>query len=133
MRSVPPTGFKGLLERFAHTGIRWLDTPFGRQVVAEEDRRLLEQCGFVDTRTRALFLLARLPGALQVAPLGYDLSAVLTPILSGVTGLIRPVLKPIFKLLDTILVPTLSLLGVQVGTATVHNMSLTCGVSQLVN
>ncbi|MFM0242694.1 TadG family pilus assembly protein [Paraburkholderia phytofirmans] len=78
-------------------------------------------------------LLAALPGALQVAPLGIDLSAVLTPILSGVTGLLKPVLKPIFQLLDAVLVPTLSLLGVQVGTATVHNMSLTCGVSQLVN
>lgn len=63
-RSAPPAGFKGLLERCAHTGIRWLDTPFGRLVVAEEDRRLLEQCGFVDTRTRGLFLLARLLGAL---------------------------------------------------------------------
>ncbi|SOE71884.1 tight adherence protein C [Burkholderia sp. OK233] len=64
LRNVQPKGFKGLLERFAHTGIRWLDTPFGRQVVAEEDRRLLEQCGFVDTRTRGLFLVARLAGAL---------------------------------------------------------------------
>ncbi|MFM0025853.1 type II secretion system F family protein [Paraburkholderia madseniana] len=64
LRNVRPKGFKGLLERFAHTGIRWLDTPFGRQVVAEEDRRLLEQCGFVDTRTRGLFLVARLAGAL---------------------------------------------------------------------
>ncbi|AXL53401.1 Flp pilus assembly protein TadC [Paraburkholderia caffeinilytica] len=64
LRNVQLKGFKGLLERFAHTGIRWLDTPFGRQVVAEEDRRLLEQCGFVDTRTRGLFLVARLVGAL---------------------------------------------------------------------
>jgi tight adherence protein C len=63
-RGARPTGFKGLLERFAHTGIRWLDTPIGRQVVAEEDRRLLEQCGFVDTRTRGLFLVARLLGTL---------------------------------------------------------------------
>jgi tight adherence protein C len=52
-----------LLEHFAHAGIRWLDTPFGRQVVAEEDRRLLEQCGFVDARTRGLFLIGRLTGA----------------------------------------------------------------------
>ncbi len=63
-RSARPTGLKGLLERFAHAGIRWLDTPLGRQIVAEEDRRLLEQCGFVDTRTRGLFLVARLLGAL---------------------------------------------------------------------
>lgn len=55
-----PKGFKGVLDHLAHKGIRWLDTPFGRLVVAEEDRRLLEQCGFVDTRTRGLFLMARL-------------------------------------------------------------------------
>ncbi|MFM0394099.1 type II secretion system F family protein [Paraburkholderia phytofirmans] len=75
VRSAPPTGFKGLLERFAHTGIRWLDTPFGRQVVAEEDRRLLEQCGFVDTRTRGLFLLARLFGALVLPVLAGTLAS----------------------------------------------------------
>ncbi|EIF31567.1 Flp pilus assembly protein TadC [Burkholderia sp. Ch1-1] len=73
-RSVQPTGLKGLLERFAHTGIRWLDTPFGRQIVAEEDRRLLEQCGFVDTRTRGLFLVARLVGALVLPVLAGTLT-----------------------------------------------------------
>ncbi|MCC8391173.1 type II secretion system F family protein [Paraburkholderia sp. MMS20-SJTR3] len=67
-RAARPQGFKGLLERFAHTGMRWLDTPFGRQVVAQEERRLLEQCGFVDTRSRGLFLIARLAGML-VLPL----------------------------------------------------------------
>lgn len=63
-RPVRPKGAKALLEHFAHAGIRWLDTPLGRQIVAEEDRRLLEQCGFVDARTRSLFLIARLAGAL---------------------------------------------------------------------
>ena len=74
-RSAQPTGFKGLLERFAHTGIRWLDTPVGRQVVAEEDRRLLEQCGFVDTRTRGLFLITRLMGALLLPVLAGTLAS----------------------------------------------------------
>ncbi|OAJ56207.1 hypothetical protein A6V36_06700 [Paraburkholderia ginsengiterrae] len=79
-------------------------------------------------------LLAALPTALQISVFGsYDLSALLTPILSLVTITLTPILQAVFSLLDTILVPTLSLLGVQVGTATVHNMSLTCGVSQLVN
>ena len=40
-KSSPASGMKVLVERFAHTGIRWLDTPFGRQLVADEDRRLL--------------------------------------------------------------------------------------------
>ncbi|MFL9867107.1 type II secretion system F family protein [Paraburkholderia fungorum] len=65
---VPASGMKGMLERFAHTGIRWLDTPIGRHIVAEEDRRLLEQCGFVDVRSRGLFLIARIAGAI-VLPL----------------------------------------------------------------
>ncbi|MEZ0605385.1 type II secretion system F family protein [Paraburkholderia sp. IW21] len=73
-RRAQPEGFKGVLERFAHTGIRWLDTPLGRQIVAEEDRRLLEQCGFVDTRTRGLFLVARLVGALGLPALAGTLA-----------------------------------------------------------
>ncbi|CAB3723215.1 hypothetical protein LMG22037_04944 [Paraburkholderia phenoliruptrix] len=61
-------GMKSFLERCADAGIRWLDTSVGRQVVAEEDRRLLEQCGFVDARARGLFLIARVAGAI-VLPL----------------------------------------------------------------
>ncbi len=57
-----------LLERLAAVGMHWLDTPFGQYVVANEDRRLLEQCGYVDARTRGLFLSARLACAL-VLPL----------------------------------------------------------------
>lgn len=49
-----------MLERLSAAGMRWLDTGFGKHIVAEEDRRLLEQCGYVDTRTRGLFLSARI-------------------------------------------------------------------------
>jgi tight adherence protein C len=49
-----------LFDRFARTGARWLDTPLGRQAVAAEDRRLLDQCGFVDANARGLFLVLRL-------------------------------------------------------------------------
>ncbi|MFL9907107.1 type II secretion system F family protein [Paraburkholderia sp. RL17-337-BIB-A] len=68
-------GTKALLEHLAHAGIRWLDTPFGRQIVADEDRRLLEQCGFVDARTRGLFLIARLAGALVLCLLAVLLAS----------------------------------------------------------
>ncbi|MFM0501711.1 TadG family pilus assembly protein [Paraburkholderia caffeinilytica] len=80
-------------------------------------------------------LLNALPGALDISLLNnlIDISSLLQPILTAVTGILTPLLQPVFNLLDTVLVPTLALLGVQVGTATVHNMSLTCGVSQLVN
>ncbi|SOE71893.1 Uncharacterized membrane protein [Burkholderia sp. OK233] len=80
-------------------------------------------------------LLNALPGALDISLLNnlIDISSLLHSILTAVAGALTPLLQPVFNLLDTVLVPTLSLLGVQVGTATVHNMSLTCGVSQLVN
>ncbi|MFM0740519.1 TadG family pilus assembly protein [Paraburkholderia xenovorans] len=80
-------------------------------------------------------LLANLPNTLQVSLLNnsIDISTLLTPILLLVGPALTALLQPVFALLDAIVVPTLSLLGVQVGTATVHNMSLTCGVSQLVN
>ncbi|MDN7852525.1 type II secretion system F family protein [Burkholderia seminalis] len=47
------------LDRLSAAGVRWLDTGLGKYAVAEEDRRLLEQCGYVDARTRGLFLSAR--------------------------------------------------------------------------
>ncbi|MFM0044259.1 type II secretion system F family protein [Paraburkholderia sediminicola] len=75
VRPARPKNSKALLEHFAHAGIRWLDTPFGHQIVAEEDRRLLEQCGFVDARTRGLFLIARLGGALVLCLLAVLLAS----------------------------------------------------------
>ncbi|SIT36469.1 Type II secretion system F domain protein [Paraburkholderia piptadeniae] len=67
-----------LLERASRAGMRWLDSPLGRHVVADEDRRLLEQCGFVDARARGLFLFARIGGALllplaALALMGFEL------------------------------------------------------------
>nr|WP_179705295.1 TadG family pilus assembly protein [Paraburkholderia bryophila] len=80
-------------------------------------------------------LLGSLGNILNVSLLNnlINISSLLTPIVNAVTGALTPLLQPVFALLDTIVVPTLSLLGIQIGTATVHNMSLTCGVPQLVN
>jgi len=58
------TRMSALLERLSATGMRWLDTRVGQYAVANEDRRLLEQCGYLDARTRGLFLSARLACAL---------------------------------------------------------------------
>ncbi|WP_174962539.1 MULTISPECIES: type II secretion system F family protein [Burkholderia] len=52
------------LDRLSSTGMRWLDTGFGKYIVAEEDRRLLEQCGYIDARTRGLFLSVRIACAI---------------------------------------------------------------------
>lgn len=38
----------------------WLETPLGRQLVTEDDRRLLDQCGVNDNRGKSLFFIARL-------------------------------------------------------------------------
>jgi tight adherence protein C len=68
----PPKRFQRLataLSSIGQAGVRWLDTPLGKQIVANEDRRVLDQCGFVDARARGLFLIARLlcAGALPLA------------------------------------------------------------------
>ncbi|WP_116137355.1 type II secretion system F family protein [Trinickia diaoshuihuensis] len=55
--------------RCGQAGARWLETPLGRQVVAAEDRRLLEQCGFVDINARGFFLLSRLVCAAAAPPI----------------------------------------------------------------
>jgi len=44
---------------------------------------------------------------------------------------VLPLLTPIFNALDTVLMPVLQLLGAQIGVSTVHDLSLTCGQSQL--
>ncbi|MDN7178954.1 type II secretion system F family protein [Caballeronia sp. SEWSISQ10-4 2] len=58
----------GRLLRLADTLSRaaagWLDTPFGAIVVAPEDRRLLDRCGFLDANARARFFAARIGCAL---------------------------------------------------------------------
>ncbi|WP_106313955.1 TadG family pilus assembly protein [Paraburkholderia sp. BL18I3N2] len=86
-----------------------------------------------DASTLTAQLLKMLPNTLQVTALGLNLTDVIQPLLSALAPVLSAALQPVFALLDAVLVPTLALLGVQVGTATVHNMSLTCGVSQLVN
>ncbi|WP_080408378.1 TadG family pilus assembly protein [Burkholderia ubonensis] len=54
----------------------------------------------------------------------------LGPLLNAIGSL---VLQPVLSALDAVLVPILGLLGVQVGQATVHQISLTCNAAQLVN
>lgn len=60
-----------------------------------------------------------------VIPLTIPVSS-LTPILSAI-------LSPVLAALDSVLMPLLSVLGVQVGAATVHQISLTCNAPQIVN
>jgi tight adherence protein C len=57
-----------LIDSLSHGSLKWLDMPIGMRIVAAEDRRLLERCGFTDARARARFFLARIAGAV-VLPL----------------------------------------------------------------
>jgi tight adherence protein C len=52
-----------LINSLSHASVKWLDMPIGTKIVAAEDRRLLERCGFTDARARAHFFSARIVGA----------------------------------------------------------------------
>lgn len=54
------------LDRLAYEASSWLDTKWGQQLVAQEDRALLVQCGFQTGLSRAYFLLARIGCSLLV-------------------------------------------------------------------
>ncbi|SOE66436.1 Uncharacterized membrane protein [Burkholderia sp. D7] len=70
------------------------------------------------------------PNGLTVSVIGIQLGlgALVGQLLVSV---LVPLLTPIFNALDAILDPILQLLGAQVGVSTVHDLSLTCGQSQL--
>jgi uncharacterized membrane protein len=71
------------------------------------------------------------PHALTATLLGVPISV------SGIAGpilsLLTPALTSLLSQLDTVFIPVLQLLGAQVGISTIHDQSLTCGVSQLVD
>ncbi|WP_321805063.1 TadG family pilus assembly protein [Burkholderia sp. BCC1993] len=61
-------------------------------------------------------------------------SVTITPdFLSSLLSVLTTVLSPLLSALDGIIGPLLDLLGVQLGAATVHQMSLTCGAAQTVS
>jgi hypothetical protein len=71
-------------------------------------------------------------GSILGGTLGVILDSVLTPLTSVLTGITSLLLQPLLTSLDTLIVPLLQLLGVQIGIATVHAISLQCGEAQLV-
>jgi uncharacterized membrane protein len=86
--------------------------------------------GVLSNATMGLATQLSAPNGLTVSVLGIQL-----PLGSSVgqilANFVVPLLTPIFNALDTILGPVLQLLGAQIGVSTVHNISLTCGQSQL--
>jgi uncharacterized membrane protein len=63
---------------------------------------------------------------------GANLLSLPSTFLSTLLGFLTSLLGPLLSSLDAVLVPLLNLLGVQVGAATVHQISLSCGVAQTV-
>ncbi|WP_175819944.1 TadG family pilus assembly protein [Burkholderia sp. BCC0419] len=63
---------------------------------------------------------------------GADLLSIPSTFVSTLLGFLTSLLSPLLSSLDAVLVPLLNLLGVQVGAATVHQISLNCGVAQTV-
>ncbi|WP_322053765.1 type II secretion system F family protein [Paraburkholderia bannensis] len=84
------SGLPGMIDAFGARGVRWLDTPLGKLIVADEDRRLIEQCGYVDSRARGLYCVIRLACAFIVACLGmwYALANSHNPMIYGPVGLL---------------------------------------------
>lgn len=49
----------------------WLDSRIGRALVADEDRRLIDQCGFASKRAQLIFLVTRLLFAFLLPAIAY--------------------------------------------------------------
>ncbi|MEQ5838156.1 pilus assembly protein TadG-related protein [Paraburkholderia acidicola] len=80
-------------------------------------------------------VVSQLATSVYVTVLGIPLigsNSLLSPLLSGVLGIVATLLSPVLNSLDAILVPLLQVLGVQIGVSTVHDLGLACGVPQLV-
>ncbi|PMS18391.1 hypothetical protein C0Z18_17195 [Trinickia dabaoshanensis] len=71
------------------------------------------------------------PDALNVTLLG-ALSLPVGPLVDALLTVLTPALGQLLSGFDAAVDPLLQLLGAQVGVATVHDLSLTCGVSKLV-
>ncbi|CAG9195345.1 Tight adherence protein C [Paraburkholderia tropica] len=93
-------GLPGVVDALANAGARWLDTPLGKLMVADEDRRLLDQCGYADARARGLFIAARFACAFVLAAVagGYAAMSGRNAAIFAVGGLLAGFLVPKFHL-----------------------------------
>ncbi|CAB3746980.1 membrane protein [Burkholderia sp. MSh2] len=80
----------------------------------------------------ALTQLAAANISVNLSLLGIPVLTVPGNFVSTLLTFLSGLLGPLLSSLDAVLVPLLNLLGVQVGAATVHQISLSCGVAQTV-
>ena len=90
------SGFPGIIDALGAAGVRWLDTSAGKLIVADEDRRLLDQCGYADARARGLYCIIRLVSGFGVAMLGawYGVAHGMRPVTLAGGGLLLGFLVP---------------------------------------
>lgn len=75
---------------------RWLDSRMGRLLVIDEDRRLIEQCGFPSLRAQLTFLATRVGLAILLPALYYALAP--GPVIYAAALFVAGVLGPKFFL-----------------------------------
>ncbi|WP_231949347.1 type II secretion system F family protein [Herminiimonas arsenitoxidans] len=66
----------GFLAYMAH----WVDTPLGKQLVAQEDRVLLDQCGVNDTRGKTIFFAIRVLLGVGLPALAWSIASDRSPL-----------------------------------------------------
>lgn len=78
-----------MLDTAASLGGRWQEGRFGAALLANEDRLLVDQCGFVDrTRARAMFVFARCALSLGLPLVAWLLWGDWKPLGSAATGFV---------------------------------------------
>lgn len=70
-RSAAPPDLGSELHAPSTLPAHWLQTPIGKALVADEDRRLIDQCGFVSVQAQLVFLVTRIGLAVVLPVIGY--------------------------------------------------------------
>lgn len=69
--TVAPTGDDTPPQSDIELPFHWLDTRLGRLLVADEDRKLIDQCGFPSLRAQLVFLIGRIALAISLPVVVY--------------------------------------------------------------
>jgi len=70
-KATTPTGEDAPMQPDVELPFHWLDTRVGRLLVADEDRKLIDQCGFPSLRAQLIFLVSRIVLAILLPFLAY--------------------------------------------------------------
>ncbi|MES2024379.1 MAG: type II secretion system F family protein [Pseudomonadota bacterium] len=76
------------LDRFLAYMAHWVDTPLGKQLVAEEDRVLLDQCGVNDSRGKTIFFATRVLLGAGLPILAWGMTSDRSPLILLIMGFV---------------------------------------------